>query len=163
LNQAEIRTLKLKGLTSGEFVVVMSPDGKRLASNRYWSTNDTVKVWDATTGQLIHTFPKPGIVTSRLTFRPDGKWLAWGRLDETVTVVDVTTGQEVRTQKGPGAVVMNVAFSPDGNRLALVDWNGSVQVYDASTEQDLVTLKGYNSNYGLRIWSSTTSRFSVRS
>src|SRR5262249_23583109 len=63
----------LRGHTSWVTSVAFSPDGKRLASGAH---DNTVKVWDAATGQEIlslngHT----GRVTS-VAFSPDGKRLA---------------------------------------------------------------------------------------
>jgi WD40 repeat protein len=53
-----------------------------------------------------------------LAFTPDGKLLAFGRIDNTIKLVKVATGQEVRTFTGHGygvsGRVNTVAFSPDG-------------------------------------------------
>ena len=98
-----------------------SPDGKRLASALL--ADQTVKVWDAQTGQEL--------LTLKGRRRPRGIQPGWqlqpqmaSRLgpapkpsSRTVKVWDAQTGQELLTLKAP-AGVDSVAFSPDGKRLA---------------------------------------------
>jgi WD40 repeat protein len=64
--------------------VVFSPDGKRLVSV---ADDKTVKVWDAKTGQELHTFKGPFRCAM---FSPDGHHLASGLNEGTVTIWDAT-------------------------------------------------------------------------
>src|SRR5262245_24682862 len=85
---------------------LISPDGKRLASNS--RSDGTVKVWDAQTGQELLTLTCE-LSGRSLTFSPDGKRLAsggiaWnaqkgrnGVVGGQVTVWDAQTGQVVLT------------------------------------------------------------------
>jgi WD40 repeat protein len=71
-----------------------------------------VKLWDAQTGQEIHSLKDGGYYVA---FSPDGKRLAsgGGESDPTVKVWDAQTGQMILSFKGPSWVA-SVAFSPDG-------------------------------------------------
>jgi hypothetical protein len=95
--------------------IAFSPDGTRLVSGSY---DQTVKVWDAHTGQqLLELKGHPGQVSS-VAFSPDGRCLASGSADKTVKVWDAHTGQQLLTLKGHTSYVTSVAFSPDSKRIA---------------------------------------------
>jgi WD40 repeat protein/serine/threonine protein kinase len=58
--------------------LALSPDGKHLASGGT-SGDNTVKVWDAATGQILYSRKgHTGYHIAGLAFSPDGKWLATG-------------------------------------------------------------------------------------
>ena len=68
-----------------------SPDGNRLASA---SQDQTVKVWDAQTGQETFSLKGHTDWVCSVAFRPDGKRLASASQDQTVKVWDARTGGE---------------------------------------------------------------------
>ena len=122
--------LTLKGHTGNVKEVAFSPDGKRLAST---SMDNTVKVWDAQTGQELLSL-RSGIrgYMGPVAFSPDGKRLA-SPGGGGVKVWDAQTGQELLTLKGANNnPASSLAFSPDGNRLAIASYNQTVRIWDAT-------------------------------
>jgi hypothetical protein len=107
--------------------VSFSPDGKRIAGS---SDDNTVRVWDAQTGQEVLALKGGGGI---VCFSPDGN-----RLASAASVCDAQTGQEVLAVKG-GDIR---CFSPDGKRVAGVS-GGEVKVWDAQTGQEVLSLKGH--------------------
>jgi hypothetical protein len=103
----------LKGHTGRIFSVAYSPDGKRLASA---SGDNTVKVWDAQTGQELLTCKGHTGYVWGVAFSPDGKRLASAG-GKAVKVWDAQTGQELLSFMG-GDNSNSLAFSPDGKRLS---------------------------------------------
>ena len=64
-----------------------SPDGKALASA---SKDQTIKLWDVTTGKELATLKGHSGFVISVAFSPDGKTLASGSLDQTIKLWDVT-------------------------------------------------------------------------
>src|SRR5262249_7740962 len=125
-----------------------SPDGQRLASA---SEDDTVRVWDARTGQELITLRGHSRRVNSASFSPDGQRLASDSRDRTGEVWGMQAGQEVVVLRGAPGRVHCVSFSPDGQCLASassssvdesgrVDFPGVVKVWDARTGRELFTL-----------------------
>jgi len=109
---------------------------------RSGSWDGTVRLWDASTGQLLKTFIGHEGGVGSLCYSPDGGTLASGEsLDGTVRLWDASTGQLLKTLKEHTEPVNSVCYSPDGGTLASGSWDGTVRLWDASTGQRLKTLK----------------------
>src|SRR5262249_28281455 len=102
------RFLSILRHNSTIFSVVFSPDGKRLATG---SSDGTVKLWDASTGQELLTLKGHSNAVGSVAFSPDGKRLATGSWDSTVKLWNAATGQEMLTLNGHSSGVYSVAFS----------------------------------------------------
>jgi DNA-binding beta-propeller fold protein YncE len=117
--------------------VAFSPDGTRLASG---SLDNTVRVWDARSGQQLLALKGHTDTVTSVAFSPDGTRLASGSDDQTVKVWDARSGQQLLALKGHRG---GVAFSPDGTRLATGSRDQTVKVWDARSGQQLLALKGH--------------------
>jgi hypothetical protein len=120
--------------------VSFRPDGQRVVS---CSLDQTVRVWDAATGQELLTLKGDIGRAESVCFSPDGRWLASGCPDHAVHILDAATGRELLTLKGHTGRVSCVRFSPDGRRLASAGWDDTVRIWDAATGQELLILKGH--------------------
>jgi WD40 repeat protein/serine/threonine protein kinase len=116
-----LRRLRYKRLPPMEHAaavlsVAVSPQGERIASS---GQDGIIKMWDAKTGQELHSIPAHKDHVRSLAFSPDGQWLASGSWDKTVKIWDCRTGAERCIPfEGPKELVWSVAFSPDGKFLA---------------------------------------------
>jgi WD40 repeat protein len=156
--------ITLKGHTKLINSVAFSPDSKRLASG---SLDQTVKIWDAGTGQEIRTLKgHTGFVTS-VAYSPDGKWLASGGGEfpdkSELKVWGAGTGQETLTLKGHTNQVTSLAFSPEGQRLASGSFDQTVKVWDVGTGQEIRTFKGRSGIVNSVAFSSDGRRLSSAS
>ncbi len=125
-----LQTLDHKGPV---WSVAFSPDGRYLASA---SADQTVKVWEASTGHLIYHLTRYTDAVTSVAFSSDGRLLA-SACGCNVLVRMPTTGQDVFALPAHADTVGNVAFSPDGRRLASMSVDGSVKIWDPSTGQEV--------------------------
>jgi WD40 repeat protein len=118
-----------------------SPDGKKIASA---SSDTTVRVWDAETGQQLQTLTEnyTGDANS-CAFSPDGKKIATTLTYNRVILWDAETGQQLQTLTGHTDAVNSCAFTPDGKKIATTSNDKSVRIWDAETGQQLQTLTGH--------------------
>jgi WD40 repeat protein/tRNA A-37 threonylcarbamoyl transferase component Bud32 len=140
--------------------VAFSGDGERIVSG---SRDDTVRVWDAATGQETLVFFGHKDVLTSIAFSPDGKHIVSASLDKTVKVWNASTGQETLTLKGHTLPVTSASYSGDGQRILTGSADNTVKVWDAATGREALTLQGHTdivtsaafSNDGQRIVSGS--------
>src|SRR6266851_1717169 len=132
------------------FSVAISPDGQTLVSG---SWDNTIKVWELSTGKLIRTLTGHADAVWSVAISPDGQTLVSGSIDKTIKVWELSTGKLVRTLTDHAAEVWSVAISPDGQTLVSGSWDKTIKVWELSTGKLMRTLTDHEDE----VWSVAIS------
>jgi WD40 repeat protein/serine/threonine protein kinase len=129
--------------------VSFSRDGATLAATGF----RVVNLWNASTGELLHTLTDFELPVNAIAFDPNGPRLATGGGDRSVRLWDTTSGREVGRLTGHGGPVPGVAFSRDGSRIVTGSRDKTVRLWDATDGQPLAVFSGHT-------WTVTSVAFS---
>jgi WD40 repeat protein len=117
--------------------LAFSPDGTRLVSS---STDGTVRLWDAKTGELLHTLNVPRYPWRGFAFSPTSAMVASGGPGGTIWLWNIETGEILRGLEGCTDAVSSLAFSPDGKILVSGAVDRTVCLWNVETGYLLHTL-----------------------
>jgi WD40 repeat protein len=91
---------------------------------------ETVKFWDATTGQPKLAFAGSELQVTALAYAPDGRHVAVGGGDSPIRVWDAASGQQVAQLRNGTSGVTCLHFSPDGRSVFSGDYDGGLRLWD---------------------------------
>ena len=131
-------------------MLVWSHDGHAIASS---SADETVQVWDASSGQTLVTQRSNALQAQAIAWSPDSQYLAVtsGLLSETVQIWDASTGKVSSTHarySGHSESIQALAWSPDGIYVASTGDDSTVQVWDVTTGRAAFTYRGHSKHSG---------------
>jgi WD40 repeat protein/uncharacterized caspase-like protein len=122
--------------------MALSPDGSKVLTGSF-NDNNTVRLWDAISGEEISAFKGHETTVTSFVFSSDGTKVLTGSNDHTARLWDAARGTELRTFRGHTHNVTSVAFSPDGKRVATASWDQSARIWDMASGQELCRLLGF--------------------
>jgi len=132
-----------------------SPDGRQIATG-YNSrvkneVNYEVRIWDASSGRLLHRLAGHTGGIRALSFSPDGHLLASGSEDHTIRLWDTSSGRQLQTFQGHRGMVFSLAFHPKGDLI--VSGGGTwdplrpappeMKLWDARTGREVRSFEGH--------------------
>ncbi|KAI6772979.1 hypothetical protein HG530_003937 [Fusarium avenaceum] len=119
--------------------VAVSPDDQLIASG---GRDETVKVWDISTGLCRHTLEDHNDEIYSVTFLPDGHTLV--SASNSIKIWDTKTGLCLRTLEGHDGLVLSVASSPDGQYLASGSSDRIIKIWSSKTGKCLEILDDHS-------------------
>ena len=106
--------------------------GRRL---RRGLDDNTVKLWDVTSGKCLQTLEGHSNYVNSVSFSPDGTKVASGSRDKTVKLWDVTSGECLQTLEGHSSRCVQCVVFSSGECLQTLERHSS-QVYSVSFSPD---------------------------
>jgi RNA polymerase sigma factor (sigma-70 family) len=152
----DVATGKKRYAVEGQLTrVSFSPDGRILLVS--WTEhrpvqapkpNGRLRVYEATTGKLLHAHDQPGQGLEFAVLAPDGRTVAAEGYDLTtprgsyfVQLLDLQMGKELRRFAEGDAPRIRPAFSPDGKHLTVTLIGGDMHVWEVATGKPLRRLE----------------------
>ncbi|HFQ93446.1 MAG TPA: hypothetical protein ENK32_05520, partial [Anaerolineae bacterium] len=134
--RASQQDVTLAGHTDWVTAVAFSPDGQLVATA---GLDNSIKIWDAATGQLRHDLTEHTATVNDLAFSPDGRHLASASDDGLILVWDTAAGTVVWALQGEDdGAARSVAYHPDGKRLAAGYERGVARLWQIQPRQSLL-------------------------
>ncbi|MGG6265246.1 NB-ARC domain-containing protein [Leptolyngbya sp. AN03gr2] len=140
-SEEELCFRTIEGHTDWVSTISFSPDQQMLASGSF---DQTIKLWNLTTGELIKTLQghtSPVLVAS---FHPDQPILVSGSDDATLRLWNVETGESYKILQGHQGGIWSIAFSPNGEMLATGSADQTIRLWDVQTGQTLRIFQGHS-------------------
>lgn len=116
--------------------LALSRDGRVAA---HVDASGTVKLWDATTIQLLADAPRTTAAAS-VALNADGSLVVTGHADGRVLLWARGAATPLREFRGHAGRILALALSPDGGRLASGSADGTTQVFELGTGRRLQVL-----------------------
>ena len=132
-----------------------SPDGSQIVSG----SDETIRVWRATTGEIERELRGHSEEVNTVAFSSDGRRIVTGSNDKTVRVWRVADWKVEHVLEGHSGVVQSIAFSPDGTCVVSGSHDMTVRVWVVDAGEIKWVLEGHSDE----VWSVAFSHSHIAS
>jgi WD40 repeat protein len=135
-----------------------SPDGAFVLAA---AKDDTARVWNAASGELVHTLRGHGNYVTQALYSPDGRQIATSSSDQTLRLWDAASGKSLAELRGATACVAGLAYDADGSGVWSVSSDGELRHWSAAPAlYGPLALQDASSSYAC-VWSPDGARLAT--
>ncbi len=127
-----------------------SPDGSQVAGS---AEDGTILIWDAASGEVVHTLRENDSPGPGLAWSPDGRQLAATSYNGAVSIWNVSDESPARALPGENGYTTDVTWSPDGTQLAVGYDDSTIRIWNAETGEPVKEIKGHEHRVSSVAWS----------
>jgi WD40 repeat protein len=131
------KIITVTGHLQNALAVRYSPDYKMFASG---SLDESLKIWDAATNQLIYTFTGHGSNIYDVLFTPDSKKVISASNDNSIKIWDIDSRKWEKNLLGNESAIFCIAISADGYYLVSGAYDGTVKLWDILRNECIQTI-----------------------
>lgn len=106
--------------------------------------DNTISVWDASTGNLIHLLKGHSKPVTFLVISPDDSIIVSGSVDNKIRIWDVKTGILIHNLEGHTEPITSLDITSDSNTIVSGSADNTIRVWNASTGNLIHLLKGHS-------------------
>jgi len=135
--------------------VAWSPNGQLVATGG--SSDNTVRVWNVHTGELVITLGDEENTTNFITavsWSSDSTQLASGDSGDNIEVWDVVTGESTTGFRSSAGFVFDIGWSPDDTQLAIAGEDGRIMLWDFTASYAPQILTEHDKTVAALAWSN---------
>jgi WD40 repeat protein len=114
--------------------VAISPDDSYALSG---SNDKTMKLWELSSGDEIHSFVGHSDSVNSVVISPDGLYILSGSGDKTMKLWNLSSGAEIRSFVGHTEKINSVAISPDGRYALSGSDDNTIKLWELSSGTEI--------------------------
>lgn len=122
------KPVTLQGYTSDITSAIFIPDGLHILTI---STNQTVQMWDATSGQLITVFQGHSGTISKVVYSPDSSYILTIS-GHTAQIWNAKSGHFISSLEEHSDDIVNAIFIPSTSRIITLSTDGTIKQWNDS-------------------------------
>lgn len=126
----------------GFCLATFSNEGRYIVSVHGNKTDQTIQIWETTTGNIVNSFSCHFDKMNCVAFSQDDNLLATASDDNFIRIWEVKTGKLLKSIIGHDYLVESVEFSKDGRSLLSASCDHSVKLWDFRTGKEVMRYDG---------------------
>lgn len=121
--------------------LAISPDSHSLICA---SRDNSIKIWQLTTGNLIRTLSDHSLPVMSVAIAPDGETVVSGSRDSSIKIWQLKSCRLIRTFKGHANWVCALAITPDGQTIVSGSRDKNLKIWQLDTGKLIRSIKGHS-------------------